>query len=147
MVKGVNEKDWKLFRSRLPVWQETYMEKIIEEYRDSFLQKTPSRHSVISNCPNLISNDPLRVPPVTVILSLSGPDRMADHRFQFLRRGFPDVAQIDLMVQALIRDVRHIPLLLQIPVHLFHRGRFVIIGPDMHALDAQAFIPGQELRF
>ena len=37
MVKGVNEKDWKLFRSRLPVWQETYMEKIIEEYRDSFL--------------------------------------------------------------------------------------------------------------
>ena len=28
MEKGVNEKDWKLFRSRLPGWQETYMERI-----------------------------------------------------------------------------------------------------------------------
>ena len=34
MEKGVNEKDWKLFRSRLPGWQETYMEGIIEEYRE-----------------------------------------------------------------------------------------------------------------
>ncbi len=34
MEKGVNEKDWKLFRSRLPGWQETYMEKVIEEYRE-----------------------------------------------------------------------------------------------------------------
>ena len=34
MEKGVNEKDWKLFRSRLPGWQETYMERIIEEYRE-----------------------------------------------------------------------------------------------------------------
>ena len=33
MEKGVNEKDWKLFRSKLPGWQETYMERIIEEYR------------------------------------------------------------------------------------------------------------------
>ena len=28
MEKGVNEKDWKLFRSRLPGWQETYMESL-----------------------------------------------------------------------------------------------------------------------
>ena len=34
MERGVNEKDWKLFRSRLPDWQETYMEKVIEEYRE-----------------------------------------------------------------------------------------------------------------
>ena len=34
MEKGVNEKDWKLFQSRLPGWQETYMEKIVEEYRE-----------------------------------------------------------------------------------------------------------------
>ena len=34
MDKGVNEKDWKLFRSRLPGWQETCMERIIEEYRE-----------------------------------------------------------------------------------------------------------------
>ena len=28
-----NDKDWKLFRQRLPEWQEAYMEKLIEEYK------------------------------------------------------------------------------------------------------------------
>ena len=28
-----NEKDWKLFRSRLPGWQERHMETIVEEYK------------------------------------------------------------------------------------------------------------------
>ena len=28
----INEKDWKLFRSRLPGWQEAYMEKLLQEY-------------------------------------------------------------------------------------------------------------------
>ena len=32
-MKQVNEKDWKLFRSRLPGWQEAYMGKLIEEYK------------------------------------------------------------------------------------------------------------------
>lgn len=27
-----SEKDWKLFRSKLPGWQETYMEKLNQEY-------------------------------------------------------------------------------------------------------------------
>ena len=29
---GVNEKDWKLFRSRIPDWQEAYMDKLNHEY-------------------------------------------------------------------------------------------------------------------
>ena len=29
---GFTEADWKLFRKRLPIWQERYMEKLIEEY-------------------------------------------------------------------------------------------------------------------
>ena len=29
----LNEKDWKLFRQKLPEWQEAYMEKLIEEYK------------------------------------------------------------------------------------------------------------------
>ena len=29
----VNEKDWKLFRKLLPDWQESYMEKLVEEYK------------------------------------------------------------------------------------------------------------------
>lgn len=28
----VNEYDWKLFRQRLPGWQEAYMQKLIDEY-------------------------------------------------------------------------------------------------------------------
>lgn len=27
-----SEKDWKLFRSKLPGWQEAYMEKLNQEY-------------------------------------------------------------------------------------------------------------------
>ena len=33
-VNRVNEKDWKLFRSRLPGWQEAFMEKLIGEYTE-----------------------------------------------------------------------------------------------------------------
>lgn len=31
-IPGVNEKDWKLFRSRIPDWQEAYMDKLNHEY-------------------------------------------------------------------------------------------------------------------
>ena len=31
-VIDVNEKDWKLFRKRLPEWQEAYMERLCIEY-------------------------------------------------------------------------------------------------------------------
>ncbi len=31
-MNGVNEKDWKLFRSRLPGWQEAYMDRLNREY-------------------------------------------------------------------------------------------------------------------
>ena len=34
IYKEVNEKDWKLFRSRVPSWQETYMEKLVNEYME-----------------------------------------------------------------------------------------------------------------
>lgn len=32
-MKQVNEKDWKLFRSRVPDWQEAYIGKLVEEYK------------------------------------------------------------------------------------------------------------------
>ena len=32
MIPQVNESDWKLFRSRLPAWQEAYMERLNREY-------------------------------------------------------------------------------------------------------------------
>lgn len=32
MPGNVSEKDWRLFRNRLPDWQESFMEKLIGEY-------------------------------------------------------------------------------------------------------------------
>ena len=32
MIQQVNESDWKLFRNRLPDWQEAYMERLNNEY-------------------------------------------------------------------------------------------------------------------
>ena len=32
MIYKVNESDWKLFRSRLPGWQEAYMDRLNQEY-------------------------------------------------------------------------------------------------------------------
>ncbi len=31
---GFPESDWRLFRKKLPVWQQDYMGKLIEEYKD-----------------------------------------------------------------------------------------------------------------
>ena len=33
-MPDVNEKDWKLFRKRLPGWQEAYMDKLNHEYME-----------------------------------------------------------------------------------------------------------------
>lgn len=33
-VQGVNESDWKLFKSKLPDWQERYMDKLNHEYME-----------------------------------------------------------------------------------------------------------------
>jgi len=32
MIREISEKDWKLFREKLPIWQETYMNKLNQEY-------------------------------------------------------------------------------------------------------------------
>ena len=32
MIKEISEKDWKLFREKLPIWQDTYMDKLNQEY-------------------------------------------------------------------------------------------------------------------
>lgn len=34
MLKGISEKDWKIFRAKLPDWQEHYIDKLNHEYID-----------------------------------------------------------------------------------------------------------------
>ena len=38
----VNEQDWKLFRKRLPEWQERYAEKLIHGYLEMLTSDTPA---------------------------------------------------------------------------------------------------------
>ena len=37
-MSEVNEKDWKLFKKMIPLWQENFMKKLLEEYKE-ILQK------------------------------------------------------------------------------------------------------------
>ncbi len=37
-----NEADWKLFRSRLPAWQEAYMARLVKKYLSILNQETPA---------------------------------------------------------------------------------------------------------
>ena len=32
MISQINESDWKLFRQKLPVWQERHMESLVRDY-------------------------------------------------------------------------------------------------------------------
>lgn len=32
MIKEISEKDWKLFREKIPIWQDTYIDKLNQEY-------------------------------------------------------------------------------------------------------------------
>lgn len=39
---GFTEADWKLFRKRLPEWQERYMEGLVEEYKEFLPSDKPA---------------------------------------------------------------------------------------------------------
>ena len=38
----INEKDWKLFKSKLPKWQERYMETVVNEYQNLLNENIPA---------------------------------------------------------------------------------------------------------
>ena len=38
----IKKRDWKLFRERLPGWQEKYMEKLVAEYADYLQSDAPA---------------------------------------------------------------------------------------------------------
>ena len=39
-LREVNEKDWKLFRQKLPGWQEVYMDRLNCEYNGPLVKTT-----------------------------------------------------------------------------------------------------------
>ena len=72
---------------------------------------------------------------------------MSDHGFSLFRSYFSGITQIDLMMQPLIGDVQGISLAFHKLMHHGDRSRFIIIGPDVHALDTQALVIGQKFHF
>lgn len=68
------------------------------------------------------------------------------HGLQLLGYYSPDVGKVDLMMHALIRDVRRVPFFFHEFVHTHNGFRFVVIRADVHALYAQSFIIGEKLR-
>ena len=80
-MRDVNEKDWKLFRSKLPGWQEAYMEKLVEEYK-SLLSGTENASEKYWALEERIRQDK-RSP--SVVLYDVRRSRMEIHLLQLLR--------------------------------------------------------------
>lgn len=70
---------------------------------------------------------------------------MSDHSFQLFRSDPPCIAEIDFMMQALVRNIQSIPLALHILVHKCDSSWLIIIGSDVHTLNAFALVIGKKL--
>ena len=70
---------------------------------------------------------------------------MPDHSLQLLRHNPPCIAKIDFMMQALVRNIQLIPLALHIFMHQRYCGWLIIIGSDLHTLNAFALVIGKKL--
>ena len=79
---------------------------------------------------------------IQIVLTLSY--RMSYHSFQFLRCDFSRVTQIDLMMVALVRDIKDVSLLLHKAVHRFYCSGLIIISSRMLALYTKTFIISEE---
>ena len=56
MAKEISERDWKLFREKLPVWQETYIEKLNKKYIE-ILESSDSSAEKFWRLEKCIKND------------------------------------------------------------------------------------------
>ena len=59
----ITKSDWKLFRERLPGWQEKYMERLVEEYIERGLSKTQiiNMEEIVKKCEKFYPRIELRL--------------------------------------------------------------------------------------
>ena len=57
---------------------------------------------------------------------------MPNYRLQLFGSDLPCIAEIDFMMQTLIRNIEDIPTALHILVHECDSGRLIVIGADVH---------------
>lgn len=72
---------------------------------------------------------------------------MPDSGFPFLRSNSSGIAQINFMVQSLIRNIQSVSLTFHKLMYHRYCDKLVIIRTDMHTLYAQTLIVGQKLYF
>ena len=68
---------------------------------------------------------------------------MPNYRLQLFGSDLPCIAEIDFMMQTLIRNIEDIPTALHILVHECDSGRLIVIRADVHTLDTQSLIIGK----
>ena len=64
---------------------------------------------------------------------------------QLLRRYFPRIAQINLVVHSPIRYIQCVSLFFHKAVHCIYRNSLIVIRSDMHTLYTQTFLIGNKL--
>ena len=72
-------------------------------------------------------------------------NRVPDHGFQLIRCSLSCVAQINLMVEPRICNVKSKSLFRHKLMHELHRRRFIVVWADVHALNTEPLIAGQKL--
>ena len=65
--------------------------------------------------------------------------------FRFFRRGAVGVGEIELVVKARLIEVHRIALLCRKSIHPGQRFRLVVVRAEVHTLDTEALIVGEEL--
>lgn len=88
---GFNEADWKLFRKKLPDWQERYMEKLINEYR-AILDTDEEASTKFWNLEKRIRNDKKDTGVLARDISRSNMDFLIMDLIDERAIGFEDLA-------------------------------------------------------
>lgn len=71
---------------------------------------------------------------------------MADYGFQLFGSRSPCVGQIDFVMQSGSTHIVYIAVLGKKLIHLRHGCGLIIVGTNVHHLDAQTFVDGDEFR-
>ena len=69
--------------------------------------------------------------------------RMPDYSLQPLRRYFPRITQINLVVHSLLRYIQCVSLFFHKPVHCIYRSQLIVLRSDMYTLYTQTFLIGK----
>ena len=85
--------------------------------------------------------------PLLIILKTQSPllHRMPNHRLQLFRRGFSWVGEVDFVVETGGGEVVGVASGGDEVVHKFHGFRLLVVGADVHYLNAETFVDGEKL--